>query len=91
MAEGPARRRVGLQLDGKIPARAGSAITDRWGKEIGVVTSGGYGPTIGGPIAMGYVDADHVEPKTVVNVIVRGKPMRGRLVKLPFVPHRYAK
>jgi aminomethyltransferase len=91
MAEGPSRKRVGLQLDGKVPARAGTRITDRWGKEIGVVTSGGYGPTVGGPIAMGYVDADHAEPKTLVNVIVRGKPLPGRIVKLPFVEHRYAK
>jgi aminomethyltransferase len=91
MAEGPTRKRVGLRLDGKVPARAGTRVTERWGKEIGVVTSGGYGPSVGGPIAMGYVDAEHVEPKTLVNVIVRGKPLPGRVAKLPFVAHRYAK
>jgi aminomethyltransferase len=91
MAEGPTRKRVGLLLDGKVPARAGTRVTDRWGKEIGAVTSGGYGPTVGGPIAMGYVDAEHAEPKTLVNVIVRGKPLPGRITELPFVAHRYAK
>jgi aminomethyltransferase len=91
MAEGPTRKRVGLRLDGKVPARAGTRVTERWGKEIGVVTSGGYGPSVGGPIAMGYVDAEHVEPKTLVNVIVRGKPLPGRVAKLPFVAHRYVK
>jgi aminomethyltransferase len=90
MAEGAPRRRVGIRLDGKLPARAGAEITDkRW--TIGTVTSGGYGPSVGGPIAMGYVDADYSAAGTEVDVIVRGKPQPGRIVKLPFVPHRYVK
>jgi aminomethyltransferase len=90
IAEGPSRRRVGIKLDGKVPARAGAEITDkRW--TIGTVTSGGYGPSVGGPIAMGYVDADFTSAGTEIEVLVRGKPYPGRVVKLPFVPHRYAK
>lgn len=90
IGEGPARRRVGIRLDGKVPARAGAEITDkRW--TIGTVTSGGYGPSVGGPIAMGYVDADCSAAGTEVDVIVRGKSHPGRIVKLPFVPHRYVK
>jgi aminomethyltransferase len=89
MAEGPKRKRVGLLIDGKVPARGGAKITDPTGTDIGVVTSGGFGPTIGGPIAMGYVDAVHAEPKTFVNVIVRGKPLPAHVSKLPFVDHRY--
>ncbi|HSO43581.1 MAG TPA: glycine cleavage system aminomethyltransferase GcvT [Rhodospirillales bacterium] len=90
IAEGPSRRRVGIKLDGKVPARAGAEITDkRW--TIGTVTSGGYGPSVGGPVAMGYVDADYSAAGTEVDVIVRGKPQPGRVVKLPFVPHRYVK
>lgn len=90
IAEGAPRRRAGIRLDGKLPARAGAEITDkRW--TIGTVTSGGYGPSVGGPIAMGYVDADYSAAGTEVDVIVRGKPQPGRIVKLPFVPHRYVK
>lgn len=91
LAEGPARRRVGIRIDGKAVARAGTTITDRWGKSVGTVTSGGFGPSVEGPIAMGYVDADHAAANTVVNVVVRNKPISARVVKLPFVPHRYAK
>jgi aminomethyltransferase len=91
LAEGPGRRRVGIKIDGKPIARAGTQITDRAGTKIGAVTSGGFGPSVEGPIAMGYVDADHAAPDTSVNLIVRGKPVAGRVVKMPFVPHRYAK
>jgi len=91
LVEGPPRRRVGIEIDGKAVARAGTQITDRWGKALGTVTSGGFGPSVGGPIAMGYVDTDHAAANTVVNLVVRNKPIAARIVKLPFVPHRYAK
>lgn len=90
IAEGPKRKRVGIVLDDKIPARAGAEITDEHGSPIGVVTSGSYGPSAGRPIAMGYVSAHAAAPDTAVNVVVRHKPLPGRIVKLPFVPHRYA-
>jgi aminomethyltransferase len=89
LRDGPARRRVGLLVDGKAPARDGAEIRDASGKRIGVVTSGGYGPTIGGPIAMGYVETASASPGTVVTLVVRGKDLPARVVPLPFVPHRY--
>ena len=57
--------------------------------EIGVVTSGGFGPTLNGPLAMGYVRADHATIGTAVKLIVRGKPLPAKIVALPFVPNRF--
>ncbi len=88
---GAPRRRVGIRLDGRAPARAHTEIAADDGTPIGMVTSGGFGPTVGGPIAMGYVTAGHAEPDTRVRLTVRDKPLTGRIVKLPFVPHRYRK
>ncbi|HET7717602.1 MAG TPA: glycine cleavage system aminomethyltransferase GcvT [Bauldia sp.] len=87
--EGPPRKRVGLRLDGRVPAREGAAIKDAAGRHLGSVTSGGFGPTVGGPIAMGYVDAPHAEPGRAVTIEVRGKELPATIVPLPFVPHRY--
>jgi aminomethyltransferase len=78
-------------LDGRVPARDGNAIVDSLGRSIGAVTSGGYGPTVGSPIAMGYVSAAHAAPATQVFVKVRDTARPGRVVPLPFVPHRYAR
>jgi aminomethyltransferase len=89
--EGPARKRVGIRLEGKAPARAGNRIRDRTGADIGVVTSGCYAPSVGGPVAMGYVDAPAAEPDTAVWLIVRDKPLPGRVVRMPFVTTHYAK
>jgi aminomethyltransferase len=91
LSAGPERQLVGIKLDGRVPAREHAQVTDASGAAIGTVTSGGYGPTIGGPIALGYVDAAHAEPGTEVGLAVRGQALPGRIVKLPFVPHRYAK
>ena len=89
--EGPARKRVGIRLEGKAPARAGSRIQDERGADIGVVTSGGYAPSVGGPVAMGYIDASAAEAGTPVQLIVRDKPLPGRVARMPFVETRYAK
>ena len=86
---GPPRLRVGLKLDGKAPARDGAAIKDLAGAHIGDLTSGGFGPTVGGPIGMGYVDAAHAAPGTKVLVTVRDRDLPATVVTLPFVPHRY--
>ena len=67
------------------------SIEDADGNAIGEVTSGGYGPSVGGPIAMGYVAAAFTEPGTPVNLIVRGKALAGKVAKLPFVEQRYFK
>src|SRR5262249_44149089 len=54
LAHGAARRRVGIRPDGRAPAREGSEIVTRLGEQLGTVTSGGFGPSLNGPIAMGY-------------------------------------
>ena len=56
-----------------------------------MVTSGGFGPSVNGPIAMGYVPAGRAEPGTPVNLMVRGKALSASVVPLPFVPHRYVR
>src|SRR5207237_8589912 len=59
LAEGTARRRVGIRPDGRAPAREGTAIIEAAGSRIGTVTSGGFGPSLGAPIALGQVHAAH--------------------------------
>jgi aminomethyltransferase len=88
LQNGAARRRVGILPEGRAPAREQTAIVGIDATHFGIVTSGGYGPTVGGPIAMGYVAAQVTEG-TPVNLVVRGQPHRAKIVKLPFVPHRY--
>ena len=89
LADGPARKRVGIRPVGRAPARAHAAITDGDGAPIGEVSSGGYGPTIGGPIAMGYVKAEFSGLGTEVNLMVRDRALPAKVVTLPFVEHRY--
>jgi aminomethyltransferase len=89
LADGPARRRVGIRPDGPAPARDGTAIVDAAGRAIGRVTSGGFGPSVGGPIAMGYVEAAHAGLGTPLALVVRGAARPARVAALPFVPHRY--
>jgi aminomethyltransferase len=89
LARGTARQRVGLRPEGRAPAREGAEIVDASGAEIGRVTSGGFGPSIGGPIAMGYVVNSAAAPGTSVSLTVRGKPLAARVSPLPFHPHAY--
>ena len=89
LREGPSRLRVGLLPEGRAPAREGTIITDEAGAEIGVVTSGGFGPSLNGPLAMGYVAAAHAALNTPVRLVVRGKPLPARIVALPFVPNHF--
>jgi aminomethyltransferase len=89
LAEGPARRRVGIRPEGRAPAREGTEILSLLGERIGVVTSGGFGPSVNGPVAMGYVAAPYAEAGTPVSLMVRGKGLGAGIVALPFVPHRY--
>jgi aminomethyltransferase len=86
---GVTRLRVGLRLEGRAPARALSTIMAEDGTEAGVVTSGGFGPSVNGPVAMGYVRKDLAADGTRVHVTVRGKALPARIVPMPFVPHRY--
>jgi aminomethyltransferase len=89
LADGPPRKRVGLRLLGRAPARAGAEIIDVSGEPIGRVTSGSFGPSIGAPIAMGYVARDHAEIGAPVGLVVRGKPLPATVDPLPFHPHAY--
>ena len=89
LANGTARQRVGIRPDGRAPAREGAEIVSVDGAPIGVVTSGGFGPSVNGPIAMGYVARALAAVGTPVNLIVRGKPLSARVVALPFYPHAY--
>lgn len=91
LSEGPARKRVGVRLDGRIPARPGAPLTSASGEPIGAVTSGGFGPSVEGPVAMGYIRTDHATPGSPVHAMVRDKALPGHVVELPFVPHRYAR
>jgi aminomethyltransferase len=89
LAKGPSRRRVGILPDGKAPAREHTEVTDMAGRRIGEVTSGGFGPSVGGPVAMGYVEAAHAAPGTKVQLVVRGVPRPATIATMPFAPHRY--
>jgi len=89
LRDGSPCRLVGIVPDGRAPARAGTIVEDEGGTPIGKITSGGFGPTVSAPVAMGYVDAAHSEPGTALRLIVRGKPISATIRALPFVPHRY--
>jgi aminomethyltransferase len=89
IADGPSRLRVGLVPDGRAPAREGTPIATADGREVGTVTSGGFGPTVGGPLAMGYVGRDAAVMGTALRLTVRGKPLPAKVAAMPFVPHRY--
>ena len=89
-SEGPSRKRVGILPEGKAPAREGTEIM-KDGAVIGRVTSGGFGPSVNGPVAMGYVDAAHATPDTQIELMVRGKALPARIVPLPFVPNRFVR
>jgi aminomethyltransferase len=91
ISDGPSRTLVGITPEGRAVARAPAEIRNEAGDTIGKVTSGGFGATIGGPVAMGYVDTAYAEPDTPLAVMVRGKPIAARLTTLPFVPHNYHK
>jgi glycine cleavage system T protein (aminomethyltransferase) len=89
LAEGTSRRRVGIRPDGRAPARDGTPIVDAAGRDVGRVTSGGFGPSVGGPIAMGYVETVRAGLGTALSLVVRGAGRPAQVAALPFVPHRY--
>lgn len=88
-ADGPTRRRVGIRLEGRAPAREGAEIIDRRDRVVGRLTSGGWGPTVGVPIAMGYVPPELAVVGSAIELMVRGRKLPAKVVRLPFVPHRY--
>ena len=88
IAEGSTRKRVGLLPEGKAIAREGAEIVIG-GKTVGIVTSGGFSPTLGRAIAMGYVERSQSANGTKVDLMVRGKPVPAEIVPMPFVKHAY--
>ena len=89
IAEGPSRRRVGLKLEGRAPAREGCEIRKQDGTPVGRVTSGSFAPSAGGPVAMGYVELPCANIGTPLAIVIRGTPHPATVVAMPFVPHRY--
>ena len=88
LANGAAKKRVGLKIEGKMPAREGALIFVG-ATQIGVLTSGGFAPSLGFPIAMGYVTRDFAAPGTPVEIEVRGKMIAAAVSPMPFIPNRY--
>jgi len=90
---GPSRLRVGLRPEGRAPMREGTALfsAEDAAEPVGAVTSGGFGPSVGGPIAMGYLPREQATPDTRVFGEVRGKRLPARVAPLPFQPTTYRK
>ncbi len=88
---GPRRRRAGLRPEGRAPVRAGAPlfVADHGGEPVGSVTSGGFGPSVDAPVAMGYLPASLAEVGTRVFAEVRGKRLPVTVAELPFVSHHY--
>jgi len=91
LANGPRRLRVGIRPDGRQPARGHTPIHAPGGAPIGEITSGGFGPSLNAPMAMGYVTPGHATDGTPLELLVRGKPLAARVAPMPFTPHRYAR
>ncbi len=90
IAAGPSVKRVGLRPEGRQPVRDGAVLVDENGKPAGRVTSGGFGPSFNGPVAMGLVRPDiGVDARLLANV--RGQMLPVVIHPLPFVPHNYRK
>ena len=89
--DGPAVKRVGLSVAGRQPVREGASVVDADGAVIGRVTSGGFAPSVGAPIAMAYVPAALAEAGTPLRLVQRGKIHEAVVAPLPFVPHRYVR
>lgn len=84
-------RRVGLKGNSKAPVRAGTELVDARGQPVGLVTSGTFGPSVAGPIAMARVNTEHSALGNELFALVRGKKLPMTVSKMPFVPQRYAR
>jgi len=89
LLNGAPTKRVGIRPDGKAPAREGTEITDKTGRVIGRITSGGFGPTLNAPVAMGYLPTSFAAPGAIVFAEVRGQRLGVRIAPMPFVPNTY--
>ena len=88
MADKPDKKLVGIKPDGRAPAREGAEIMAD-GRVIGRVTSGGFGPSFNGPVAMGYVETPFAADGTKIDLMVRGQALAATVAPMPFVPHTY--
>jgi len=91
LRDGSSRKRVGIRPSGRAPVRDGAKILAPDGREIGVVTSGGFGPTVNGPVAMGFVETKFSAIGTEVLTSGRRDNEPATIAALPFVPHRYVR
>jgi aminomethyltransferase len=91
LAEGVTRKRIGIRPEGRALARENTDIVDAEGRKIGIVTSGGFGPSVDGPVAMGYAEKAFAAVGTPLFLMVRGQKLPATVAPLPFVPHRYMK
>jgi aminomethyltransferase len=89
IASGVSKKRVGLAIVGRVPAREGAVLENDAGEEVGVVTSGGFGPSLGAPVAMAMINTGFNAVGTVLNARVRGKRVPVEVAKMPFVPQNY--
>jgi aminomethyltransferase len=90
LLEGPVRKRIGLKPEGRLPAREG-ALVFAGDRQVGVVTSGGFAPSVGGPVAMAYVEAAHAADGTALEIEVRGKRLTATVVPMPFWQKNYVR
>lgn len=88
LAQGPAQKLVGFAVDGKTPVREGAPVFAQ-DTQVGSITSGGFAPSVGAPIAMGYVATQHAPIGTALEAEVRGKRVALTVAALPFIPHHY--
>ena len=91
LAKGASRKRVGLKPEGRMPVRNGAVLTDGDGNEAGIINSGGFGPTVNHPVAMGYVNKSALDAGSPLFADVRGNKIPVAVASLPFTPHRYFK
>ncbi len=89
LRNGPKRRRVGLLPQERAPVRKGAELTNSQGQVVGMVTSGGFSPSLGRPIAMAYIESAYSAVGTQLQALQRNQPRFLEVTKLPFVPHRY--
>ncbi|MDB5676726.1 MAG: glycine cleavage system protein, partial [Sphingomonas bacterium] len=89
--QGAVVKRVGLLVEGRQPVREGAVVIDHDGSEVGKVTSGGFAPSVGAPIAMAYVPAAMAAPGTKIQLTQRGKVHQATVTAMPFIPHRYVR
>ena len=91
LTNGSEKIRVGIKPEGKIIARENTKIFSADDKEIGLVTSGTFGPSVNAPVAMGYIKSNFAEVGTSIKLEVRGKKYDGKVSELPFYKKSYVK